>query len=82
MESQSEAEINDGIPLSIGVNAQDGQTFEHPRLGILPLTNTRVSWLPLRTPICQDGSVPAHMLVKLSLGHRCQAMIVLNGQLA
>lgn len=26
--------------------------------------------------------MPAHMLVKLSLGHRCQAMIVLNGQLA
>lgn len=41
-----------------------------------------VSWLPVLTPICQDGSVPAHMLVKLSLGHRCQAMIVLNGQLA
>lgn len=40
MESQSEAEINDDIPLSIGVKAQDGQTFEHPRLGILPLTNT------------------------------------------
>lgn len=41
-----------------------------------------VSWLPVLTPICQDGSVPAHMLVKLSLGHRCQAMIVVNGQLA
>lgn len=40
MESQSEAEINDDIPLSIGVKAQDGQTFEHPQLGILPLTNT------------------------------------------
>lgn len=40
MESQSEAEINDDIPLSIGAKAQDGQTFEHPRLGILPLTNT------------------------------------------
>lgn len=70
---------DNNTPPRAGTSAQDGCVnipTGNPALNKHTRCRYMISWLPIRTAICQDGTVPAHMLVKLSLGHRCQAVVV------